>query len=548
MKTNSKILLSLLIFCCFLTANGQTPPQQNSETVDTPEIVALKQRVGSALYRIEANQCFEGKRRVATGFLSNDHQALITSLHGIVGCEDILAQNDKGDTLYGLTISYIDFDRDIAVLTSEEVVQHFRENASVGISASPSYLGQIVSLGFPLTRTQLTDELIRLRLGDDGSITSSLNGLLPEADQAAFRLCASPKTDIQVYDLGGSLRPGESGAPLLNQDAEVIGIVAGGIPSQQLSWAIPINHLQLVPAEDIRRVLALRAEADCVTNRFAEVPEDSQQPSIRELEERMRVIENYLYLNPGFLESLGMITLAERERAREALREVAANLVRENDETLQQAITALQEGREEEFEALFEIYAERTRQLTIENIQAREAKEAAGREYSRRMYDIAVIRLYTQPLQALADLELALEADARNLQALNELGLLQNRLGRNHDAMQTFEQALAIAQQIGDRAGEGTSLNNIGLIYRVTGDYPQALNYYERALAIAQEISDRAGEGRILNNIGFIYDSTGDYPQALNYYERALKIMESIGSPDQVVIRRNIDFLRSQME
>jgi len=45
--------------------------------------------------------------------------------------------------------------------------------------------------------------------------------------------------------------------------------------------------------------------------------------------------------------------------------------------------------------------------------------------------------------------------------------------------------------ELGDRAGEGTIINNIGLIYHARGEYRKALNFYQQALAIVQEIGDR---------------------------------------------------------
>ncbi|NJL23555.1 MAG: tetratricopeptide repeat protein [Leptolyngbyaceae cyanobacterium SM1_3_5] len=48
-------------------------------------------------------------------------------------------------------------------------------------------------------------------------------------------------------------------------------------------------------------------------------------------------------------------------------------------------------------------------------------------------------------------------------------------------------------------------------------EYPRALDYYQQALAIAREIGDRAGEGRTLSNIGLVYADQEEYLQALDY-------------------------------
>ena len=54
-------------------------------------------------------------------------------------------------------------------------------------------------------------------------------------------------------------------------------------------------------------------------------------------------------------------------------------------------------------------------------------------------------------------------------------------------------------------------------LYDSQGQYGEALGYYQQSLAIRQEIGDRAVEGSSLNNIGGIYNSQGQYGEALGY-------------------------------
>ncbi len=112
---------------------------------------------------------------------------------------------------------------------------------------------------------------------------------------------------------------------------------------------------------------------------------------------------------------------------------------------------------------------------------------------------------------------------------LNELGRLHNAIGNLEDALECYEQSLAIQQEIGDKSGEGTTLNNISQIYDARGDYETALRYLEQSLAIRQEIGDKSGEGRTLNNISQIFKARGDYETALRYLEQSLAIRQEIG-------------------
>jgi len=103
------------------------------------------------------------------------------------------------------------------------------------------------------------------------------------------------------------------------------------------------------------------------------------------------------------------------------------------------------------------------------------------------------------------------------------------RIAKYSEALLLWEQSLAITQEIGDRAGEGTTLGNIGALHHARGDYAAALPLYEQSLSISQEIGDRAGEGATLNNISQIYSARGDYDTALTYLEQSLAIMQEIG-------------------
>jgi len=108
--------------------------------------------------------------------------------------------------------------------------------------------------------------------------------------------------------------------------------------------------------------------------------------------------------------------------------------------------------------------------------------------------------------------------------------LLQQGLQHSQfsEALQSFEQALAIYREIGvreafpeeSRAGEGRALGNLGLVYESLGQYLQAIDSYEQALVIFREIGvreafpeeSRAREGSILGNLGNVYNNLGQYP------------------------------------
>jgi tetratricopeptide (TPR) repeat protein len=112
---------------------------------------------------------------------------------------------------------------------------------------------------------------------------------------------------------------------------------------------------------------------------------------------------------------------------------------------------------------------------------------------------------------------------------LNNLGSVYNALSKRQEALHYYEQALAISREMGDRSGEGTTLNNLGSVYNALGKKQEALHYYEQALAISREMGNHFGEGTTLNNLGLLYDDLGKMQEALDYYGKALNIHRAGG-------------------
>ena len=70
-----------------------------------------------------------------------------------------------------------------------------------------------------------------------------------------------------------------------------------------------------------------------------------------------------------------------------------------------------------------------------------------------------------------------------------------------------------------------------GPMNRAQGDYGQALDYYQQSLAIRRQVGDRAGEGVTLWNIGATYTNQKLYDQALPHLQQAFIIFRAIGIP-----------------
>jgi tetratricopeptide (TPR) repeat protein len=112
---------------------------------------------------------------------------------------------------------------------------------------------------------------------------------------------------------------------------------------------------------------------------------------------------------------------------------------------------------------------------------------------------------------------------------LGNLGNAHLSKGQTDRAVSYYEQALAIAREVGDRRREGAWLGNLGAVHYSLGQATQAVEYFEGALVIAREMDDRRNEGNFLGNLGLAYSDLGQVARAVEYHEEALAVARKIG-------------------
>jgi len=83
-------------------------------------------------------------------------------------------------------------------------------------------------------------------------------------------------------------------------------------------------------------------------------------------------------------------------------------------------------------------------------------------------------------------------------------------------------------------------LGNLGLAYSDLGEPRKAIEFYEQALAIAREIGDRRGEGNRLFNTSLSLRVLGQNEEAVSLARSALAIFEQIESPSAAAVRQKL--------
>ncbi|NEP34987.1 CHAT domain-containing protein [Moorena sp. SIO3B2] len=127
--------------------------------------------------------------------------------------------------------------------------------------------------------------------------------------------------------------------------------------------------------------------------------------------------------------------------------------------------------------------------------------------------------------------ELAQTSERREAEAdrLFDKGMEQSKVSQFREALQSWQRALTIYREIGDRKGEAYSLGNLGNVYQHLGDYKKAIEFHQQSLAIVREIGDWQDEAGSLGNLGIAYNYLGDYQKAIENFQQSLAIEREIG-------------------
>ncbi|BAY20275.1 WD-40 repeat-containing protein [Calothrix sp. NIES-2100] len=93
-------------------------------------------------------------------------------------------------------------------------------------------------------------------------------------------------------------------------------------------------------------------------------------------------------------------------------------------------------------------------------------------------------------------------------------------------ALDPWQKALKIYQEISDNENQAVILEQLGNAHYCLSDYTKAIESYNDALAIAKQFNYPQRQVNNLANLGNVYNSLADYETATKYYNDALKILE----------------------
>ena len=208
------------------------------------------------VYRIKIGQCLhEPRTRAQTGFRVQGVEGIYTALHGVVDCNVINAVSDEYRYIFnGLSISAVDINRDVALLSSPAMAAYVTEGLQKAKVSDIDY-EQLQLIGYPV---ELEDQLLTTQVVVDYG--TQLAKLIPSAYKPALTKRDSPGLNTNVLRAEAHLAPGHSGAPLLTEKGTLVAMANGGLQrgALEIGWAIPWSDVkvQAATASSIRTRLS----------------------------------------------------------------------------------------------------------------------------------------------------------------------------------------------------------------------------------------------------------------------------------------------------
>ena len=211
------------------------------------------QRDNPNVFQIIVDNCQHPQ--TLTGFRVKDLKGIVTALHGVVGCIGGNIRARVGGTSHNyinnLHISRVDIERDVVLLTSYESGNGKSDGFRTSNQRADS--GKVSVIGYPLgMNEQLASEQLRIRANKP---LIRLNSLIKDhAIRTELEERKSPDLKTSVLNIEGHLLHGHSGAPILNEEHQVVGIANGGLKDAtvEIVWAIPWHAVKWQDVQQIQ--------------------------------------------------------------------------------------------------------------------------------------------------------------------------------------------------------------------------------------------------------------------------------------------------------
>ncbi len=115
---------------------------------------------------------------------------------------------------------------------------------------------------------------------------------------------------------------------------------------------------------------------------------------------------------------------------------------------------------------------------------------------------------------------------ANVLQAIGDVQQFRKEMDA---ALKSYEQALQLFRQVGDKLGEANVLQAIGDVQQFRKEMDAALKSYEQALQLFRQVGAKLGEANVYLSLGDVKKNDHEYESAMVDFQNALETYQAIG-------------------
>ncbi|MCY6490911.1 CHAT domain-containing tetratricopeptide repeat protein [Leptolyngbya sp. GGD] len=166
---------------------------------------------------------------------------------------------------------------------------------------------------------------------------------------------------------------------------------------------------------------------------------------------------------------------------------------------------------------------------------------------SLKLLAIALLCIGTNPSFALTQTIAQVQPSQRKLAAdrLAKQGHQQYKSEQHEAAIASWEAALKIYREIGDRQNEAELLNDQGRSYTLLSRYAEGIRAFDQALSIFQQLNRRKDAAVVLMNRGSAYSLISRHEDSLRSFDEALPIARETNDRDleaKILLNRSITY------
>lgn len=248
MKQQARV--GLLWLCVSLLSGTQTASvpleaRASVETMAEQTASALAKKVLPAVVTVRG-VALDGSASTGSGFIVESSGTIVTSLHLISGLRNAAVKLASGEIYDQVTVRAFDQRRDLAVL-------------------------QIAGFGLPTLALGDSD---KVSVGESVVLVGSPSGLEGSVSVGVVSGLRTLESGSKIIQTDASANPGNSGGPLVNSNAEVIGILQFKLQGREnLNFAVPINYAKgLLTSRESLNLAQLNSRLGEAVDLFAPTP------------------------------------------------------------------------------------------------------------------------------------------------------------------------------------------------------------------------------------------------------------------------------------